>query len=326
MLQINQRERPETERDFKLTITATEIYDAISKRQTASEYRKESLNNPQRAIRMPKALFQADVDLGEIYEIFYSEDGFELTSSSQSIFPPYKVIRFFYMYESEALRLHKDFLIREGILINLATTTNSTFYNLSSNPVEGLAANNLTEIFVAFLREGANFKEDFPEEIARVFEQGKPSDLPYMSFVSRGATYKAIGPEEKDSFLFLDKGCTIDIEKKHKGSIFARQYAVILQSEQSLGKNIIACNESRIIYINIGDNVIIGENSSVKRQHLQIDKIYDETYIFNNVNTFGSVGPYQDIKSTYPSILFLSRDIGDFFSNIEGTKAIMSLE
>ena len=121
MLQINQRERPVSEREnYKLTITAIEIYDAISKKQAASEYRKESLNNPQRAIRMPKALFQADVDLGEIYEIFYSEDGFELTSSSQSIFPPYKVIRFFYMYESEALRLHKDFLIREGILIDWA--------------------------------------------------------------------------------------------------------------------------------------------------------------------------------------------------------------
>jgi len=316
---LNQRERPTLERKYvKLTIMATEIYDAISKGQTASEYRKESLNNPQRVIRMPKALFQAD--LGEIYEIFYSEDGFELSASSQNIFPQTKVIRFFYMYESEALRLHKEFLIREGILNNLATTPNSTFYKLSHTPVEGLAANNLTEIFVAFLREGANFKEDFPEEIANIFEQSKylkPSDLPYMTFVSRLANYKAVGPEEKDSFLFLDKGCGIDIERKHKGSIFARQYALILQSEQSLGKNIIAHNESRIIYINIGDNVIIGQNSTVKRPSLQIDKIYNETYIFNNVETFGSVGPYQNIKSTYPSILSSARDISDFFINID---------
>jgi hypothetical protein len=316
---LNQRERPTLERKYvKLTIMATEIYDAISKGQTASEYRKESLNNPQRVIRMPKALFQAD--LGEIYEIFYSEDGFELSASSQNIFPQTKVIRFFYMYDSEALRLHKDFLIRDGILNNLATTSNSTFYKLSHTPVEGLAANNLTEIFVAFLREGANFKEDFPEEIANIFEQSKylkPSDLPYMTFVSRLANYKAVGPEEKDSFLFLDKGCGIDIERKHKGSIFARQYALILQSEQSLGKNIIAHNESRIVFINIGDNVIIGQNSTVKRPSLQIDKIYDETYIFNNVETFGSVGPYQNIKSTYPSILSSARDISDFFINID---------
>ena len=136
-----------------------------------------------------------------------------------------------------------------------------------------------------------DFTEDFPEEIANVFGQSKylkPSDLPYMSFVSRGATYKAVGPEEKDSFLFLDKGCTIDIERKHKSSIFARKYAVILQSEQSIGKN--------------------------------------ETYIFNNVDTFCSVGPYQDIKSKYPSILYTARDLSDFFINIDTSKALMSLK
>lgn len=194
-----------------------------------------------------------------------------------------------------------------------------------------------TNVFFYFLKEDTF--EEFRETIKEILKDNntnydnvnnihlKPSEMPYICHFGRKARYITAGPKDKDCMVAIDSignfssqnGFSENKEKiYHNGSLFILEmgsvYAYDTLKKKSTGKNIIIGGNASIYFSDIEDGVIIGRWGTVGEQCYLGKKSIIHRDI--KIDRFQSVGPYQEVKTPYPTILG-TFDKHTFNTNVE---------
>jgi len=179
-----------------------------------------------------------------------------------------------------------------------------------------------TNVHLFFLKEDTF--EEFPDNVKNILDDVisedrgkthlKPSEMPYISCFASNAKYVTSGPKEKDCIVVLDSSsgfvseAGFEVDKKniyHGGSLFIGTLAYINAFSQikisTIGKDIIVGSASTVYFADLEDGVIIGISAFIAEQsHIGKKAIIHDDI---KIEGFQSVGPYQEVKTPYLTIL-----------------------
>ena len=300
------------------------MFENIQRGYTATQHRELMVKRGVSGNNVGEILSNFKINFHEIHLV----DGFTTYDDKEAATKPYnpKETRQIYYYVVESNPDIKKKIIGNLFPLNpIAVNTEKTTmdeYFIKSDYEAGYSN---TNVFFYFLKEDTF--EEFPETIKEILKDNnknydnvinkihlKPSEMPYICHFGRGARYITAGPKDKDCMVAIDyagnfssqNGFSEDKEKiYHNGSLFILEmgsvYAYDTLKKKSTGKNIIIGGNARIYFSDIEDGVIIGRWATVGEQCYLGKKSIIHRDI--KIDRFQSVGPYQEVKTPYPTIL-----------------------
>jgi hypothetical protein len=269
---------------------------------------------------------QCILELKLNYHEIHIVDSFTTYSSDDAVEEPYDTQSprwiYYYIVESNP-EIKKKVLARlfplNPIAVNKEKTTMDEYFIKSDYD----AGYSNTNVHLFFLKEDTF--EEFPEMITNIikddtYDDGdgihlKPSEMPYICHFGDGAKYITAGPKDKDCIVAIDEAASFIAQNRftveeadkiyHGGSLLLLEmshiYTFSKLDKHLTGKDIIIGAGSSVFFSDVEDGVIIGRRVFVGENAYLGKKstIHEEI----KIDTFQSVGPYQEVKTPYPTIL-----------------------
>ena len=249
---------------------------------------------------------------------------------------------YYYVVESNP-EIKKKVLARlfplNPIAVNKEKTTMDEYFIKSDYD----AGYSNTFVYLFFLKEDTF--EEFPEMITNIIKDDtyndgygihlKPSEMPYICHFGDRAKYLTAGPKDKDCIVAIDSFASFIAQSRfpveeadktyHGGSLLLLEmshiYIFYKSDKHSTGKDVIIGAGSSVFFSYVEDGVIIGQRVFVSENAYLGKKstIHEEI----KIDRFQSVGPYQEVKTPYPTILgdydksSASSDINGWLSSVD---------
>lgn len=299
------RELPEVSKIFsRPSILFKNVLDAILNGDSASVFRERYKK------KMIPPFFPKEFNF-KFYDFLYVEKGYD------TFFGGEKAYRIISVYRDELTDEEYKIITSHPKLVKLPNLDRVQVYTYKEKDLKGdlqLIGDIIEHDVDLYILDRDALMTDYPEHIAKVFTRSgsgsfknnteiKPSDLPYLCFVSKDSSYYAGGADDSDCILFMDNGSihNYDYESKTmiktKGSFFMNKSRVY--SYNPIGKNYIAGEYSTLMLCDVGENVIVGFDSEIRECNVMSNSTIFEKSAFYKA----TIPPYTKVKMKYPSIL-----------------------